>query len=257
MEVRDQTGHLLSLQVTPERIVSLVPSQSELLYELGLEDKVLGITKFCIHPSSWLSSKTIIGGTKTPHMDKIESLQPDLIIANKEENRREDILALRESYNVWTSDITTIDDALEMIISIGSITGKSTEAASLTSKIKARLRAVSKPNRSALYLIWYQPWMAAGRSTFINAMMEFAGLKNVLEPGSRYPELSEAEIRALDPEVVLLSSEPYPFKAQHLAVIQTFLPSSKVILVDGEMFSWYGSRLLRAADYLAGLRQDL
>lgn len=230
------------------RIISLVPSQTELLFDLGLDSEVIGITKFCVHPEHWRQTKAIVGGTKNVNIPLVESLKPDLIIANKEENTKEDIAKLSK-YRVYVSDIKTIDDAYEMMRSVAELTG--TSAKDLIERIQSSFTALpSFEIRKALYLIWKKPWMAAGSDTFINEMMRMAGFENVVKT-PRYPTVSLAD---LDPEVVLLSSEPYPFKDQHVDEVKKLLPNAKVVVVDGEMFSWYGSRMVGMAGYFSALR---
>lgn len=251
-------GRELSVAWPPKRIVSLVPSQTELLYTLGLEQEVVGLTKFCVHPAQWRKQKVVVGGTKTPHPDKIRALKPDLIIGNKEENERTSIEALAEEFPVWMSDIYGLGDALQMIRQVGEITGKAAEATVLAQKIGDGFTDLPRlPQISALYLIWRKPWMGVGSNTFVHQMLERCGFTNVLEQMPRYPELDEATIRQLNPQVVLLSSEPYPFKEKHLAELQALLPNAKLLLVDGEIFSWYGSRLLQAPDYFREVQQIL
>jgi ABC-type Fe3+-hydroxamate transport system substrate-binding protein len=246
----DQTGYTISLHSPPQRIISLVPSQTELLSDLGLKEKVVGITKFCVHPLDWRTRKTIVGGTKNFHVDIIESLNPDLIIGNKEENYQEGIESLRKKYPVWISDIITLQDALSMIQSVGLLTEKKSEAEQCAQDIIHKFLNVKKfDGQSVLYLIWRAPWMAAGKKTFIDSMLTSIGLKNVLDAVDRYPEVTAHEIRNLAPQYIFLSSEPYPFKKSHIDEIQQLSPTSKIVMVDGEMFSWYGSRLRKAPDY--------
>lgn len=234
------------------RIVSLVPSQTELLYDLGLDSEVIGITKFCIHPERWQHAKTIVGGTKNVRLDVVESLKPDLIIANREENTKEDVEVLMKKFRVHVTDVSTIDEAYGMMSTVADLTG--TDASKIISQIKDSFLILQRFEvKRALYLIWKKPWMSAGVDTFISDMMKIAGFENVVG-GDRYPVLSEEEIRTVDPEVVLLSSEPYPFKEQHIDELKKLLPASKVVLVDGEMFSWYGSRMQRSAEYFRKLR---
>jgi len=251
----DQTGHSIALNAIPRRIVSLVPSQTELLQHLGLNDEVLGITKFCVHPKQWFQSKTIIGGTKSVHIEKILALQPDLIIANKEENTKDQVAQLAALCPVWTSNISSLQDALQMIETIGSITACSKKAAALIQKINTRfdlLRAASEKIRAA-YLIWQQPYMTVGGDTFINDMLNRCGFKNIFADLQRYPSTSLDEIRNRRCQLLLLSSEPFPFKEKHIEALQQQLPSVKILLADGEMFSWYGSRLLLAPAYFESL----
>jgi len=240
------------LNFIPRRIVSLVPSQTELLHYLGLQDKTVGITKFCIHPKEWLRSKTRVGGTKTLNIAAIKKLQPDLIIANKEENIKEQIEALANDYTVLVTDVNNVAEALQMIRTIGKITGKAAKAKTLVAAIEAaflNIRLSNTPVNTA-YLIWNKPYMTIGGDTFINDMLAKAGLKNIFARKTRYPEVTIADLQASHCQLIILSSEPYPFKQKHIAELQQHLPGTKIILADGEMFSWYGSRMLLAAEYL-------
>jgi ABC-type Fe3+-hydroxamate transport system substrate-binding protein len=253
LRVNDQMGREVTIPFPPQRIISLVPSQTELLYDLGLEDRVVGLTKFCIHPKAWHQSKTIIGGTKQFNFDLIDSLQPDLIIGNKEENYKEGIDQLSAKYPVWMSDIASIDQALDMILALGNITDERVKAISISEKIKEGFASFGyRKSRKTIYLIWKDPFMAAGRGTFIDEIMDFSAFANIInEP--RYPELTFDQIVDLAPEVILLSSEPYPFKDKHIEEFRNALPNSEIKLVDGEMFSWYGSRMVKAVEYLKAL----
>jgi ABC-type Fe3+-hydroxamate transport system substrate-binding protein len=249
----DQLSGKIEISSPPKRIVSLVPSQTELLFYLGLSESVVGITKFCVHPAEWFKTKTKVGGTKNFRFDVIDQLKPDLIIGNKEENYVEGITELEKKYPVWMSDISSFEDALNMMESIGHLTERETEAAKLISEIKdSFLGLTPRPSSKVLYLIWKSPWMAAGKNTFINTMLSKMGLKNILAE-SRYPTISESQLHQLQPDVVMLSSEPFPFKQAHVHELQTALPKANVILVDGELFSWYGSRMLKAPDYFNSL----
>jgi ABC-type Fe3+-hydroxamate transport system substrate-binding protein len=250
----DQLGREIVLPFLPRRIVSLVPSQTELLYELGAS--VVGITKFCVHPDEWFREKARVGGTKNVSIDLIRALAPDLIIANKEENDAAQVQALMQEFPVWVSDIKTLEDALKMITSIGWMTGTHEKAAEIIKNISAefnRLPILDTPIRAA-YLIWKNPWMVAGGDTFINNMMIACFMQNVFSKDSRYPVVTVDQIRESNCEVVLLSSEPYPFTEKHVAELQDLLPGLKILLVDGEMYSWYGSRLMHAPAYFSGLQ---
>ena len=243
----------------PKRIVSLVPSQTELLAHLGLEKETIGITKFCVHPEEWFRTKTRIGGTKNVDIEKIISLNPDLILCNKEENKKEQVDILSEKFPVDMSDVCTYQDALQMITDVGLLTGKAEEAKELNYLINAEFEQLSqeiKKIRTA-YLIWKDPYMTIGGDTFISDMMEKAGFENIYKERERYPEINISELTQLQPEVILLSSEPYPFKEKHIQEIQTFLPGVKILLADGEMFSWYGSRMLYAPRYFKELRKQI
>jgi ABC-type Fe3+-hydroxamate transport system substrate-binding protein len=251
----DQMGCPVRIEYPLRSIVSLVPSQTELLADLGLDEIVTGITKFCVHPPHWRHRKTIIGGTKQFDFDTIHRLNPNLIIGNKEENYREGIEKLRSRYPVWMSDITTLEDALSMIRFVGNITDATARAYSLAASIENQFRQIERfRSRRVLYLIWRKPWMAAGTETFIHTILTLLGLENcIVRP--RYPELTVDHLQQLTPDVVLLSSEPYPFREKHADELMQILPESKIVFVDGEMFSWYGSRLLKAPEYFQQLKE--
>jgi ABC-type Fe3+-hydroxamate transport system substrate-binding protein len=250
----DQLNNKILISGIPQRIVSLVPSQTELLFDLGLDQEVLGITKYCVHPTHWLKSKKIIGGTKNFDFEVIHSLKPDLVIGNKEENYQEGIEMLGKDYPVWMSDIITLEDAFAMIERVGTITSRSYKSELLNGEIKIEFEKLQTClPRTALYLIWRKPWMAASADTFIHSMLNRIGLQNCLQDQSRYPVLTAEDITTLNPEMILLSSEPFPFSEKHIAELQQLCPASQIILVDGEMFSWYGSRLRYAPQYFASL----
>lgn len=250
----DQMGRVVPIDVPPKRIVSLVPSQTELLYDLGLRDEVIGITRFCIHPTPWHRNKTRIGGTKQYHFDKIAKLKPDLIIGNKEENDKTQIEALMDQYPVWMSDIFGLEDAYEMILQIGQIVGKEESAQALVEQTRSGFSQFNLTRElRVVYLIWHEPIMAAANETFIQEMITQCGWRNCLADQKRYPQLTIETLRSLEPNILFLSSEPFPFKEKHLEYYRSHLPNTAVRLVDGEAFSWYGSRLLKSQTYLQGL----
>ena len=254
----DQMGRQVHVPTQPKRIISLVPSQTELLFDLGLDVEVVGVTKFCIHPAEKVKGKAKIGGTKQFHFDKIAALNPDLIIGNKEENEQTQIETLAAEYPVWMSDIATLEDALEMIQMVGQLIHKEAEATNLIHTIKGNFQKNIYTNkRRAAYFIWKKPYMVAARNTFIDEMMRVAGFENVYHDMSRYPTTNLEELQELQPEIILLSSEPYPFKMKHVSEFQAACPDAKVLIVDGEMFSWYGSRLLKSAAYFEKLQTSI
>ena len=256
--MKDQLGRNIELSGTPQRIISLVPSQTELLFDLGLDKEVIGITKFCIHPDEWFRNKTRVGGTKQLNLETIRNLQPDLIIANKEENTQEQLEILMSEFPVWISDIKTLEDAYRMIEQIGLITNHQEKASSITTEINIKFSKLKNfVPATAAYIIWNEPMMSVGGDTFINEMMKYSGFVNVYADSIRYPDVAEADLKKTNPEFILLSSEPFPFKEKHIERYQNICPQSKIILVDGEMFSWYGSRLLKAPSYFTGLRKNL
>ncbi len=252
----DQMGRTVKLQQSPQRIVSLVPSQTELLFDLGLEERIVGRTKFCIHPADKVAHVPSVGGTKKFRFEIIAQLQPDLIIGNKEENYEAGIIQLAADYPVWMSDITTLGEALGMMRQVGALVGRGTRAEELAEAIEgkfAELPPYPRPCRVG-YFIWQKPYMAVGQPTFIHDMLTRCGFINAFaEHGyGRYPELTAEQIHAAQLDAILLSSEPFPFGEKHQPAFASEF-GVPVHLVDGEMFSWYGSRLLLAADYLRGL----
>lgn len=250
----DQMGFAMHFKEVPRRIISLVPSQTEFLFDLGLAETIVGITKFCIHPAAKCKGKARIGGTKKFNFDAIDQLQPDLIIGNKEENYKEGIEKLKEKYPVWMSDINTLEQSLEMMYKLGSLLDKEQEAAAIIGRIQERFDQLSLPvSRRALYFIWKKPYMAVGGDTFIHEMLGRCGFENVLAEQPRYPQLTADEIKFLDPDIILLSSEPYPFQEKHEQEFQEICPQADIAIVDGELFSWYGSRLQYSAAYFEEL----
>ncbi|MEM9855806.1 MAG: helical backbone metal receptor [Bacteroidota bacterium] len=254
IEVTDQMNRKVIVASSPKRIISLVPSQTELLYHLGLRERVVGVTKFCIYPKAAREEKTIVGGTKNVRLEKLLSLEPDLIIGNKEENTEAIITQLQNYSPVWMSDISTLDDALNMITQLGLLLGVHNKARTLVSGITKEFQNFHRPIRSkVLYFIWKNPLMVAGTNTFIHSMLEKMSHINVVAPLERYPTLDEDSLKNLDPDVVMLSSEPYPFKEKHKSYFQKLFPNAVINLVNGEYFSWYGSRLIDAPNYFKTL----
>lgn len=252
MHFTDQLHRTIFLPQPPKRIISLVPSQTELLVDLGLEGQIVGVTKFCIHPKHLRKSKRIVGGTKNYRFEVIDSLKPDLIIGNKEENDREGIEKLAEKYPVWMSDIFSLDDNYEMICQVGRITQRESQSQEIIRKIKTSFEKPIPRKGTCVYLIWNDPIMVAGQDTFINVMLGKAGFENLIDK-PRYPVLEKEDLQRINPDFLLLSSEPFPFKEKHLDFFHTLLPNSQIKLVDGELFSWYGSRLVHSADYFRRL----
>lgn len=255
----DQLGNPVAIPFPPRKIVSLVPSQTELLADLGLEHEVAGITKFCVHPPEWIKTKRIIGGTKNFRVHAIDEINPDLIIGNKEENYIEGIELLARKYPVWVSDVTTWKDSLSFIKNVGALTNKEKEANKIVDAIEDSFSSVVPLSKefSVLYMIWKDPWMGAATHTFIDTMLSKTGFRNSLASFTRYPRLSAEKIRELSPDFIFLSSEPFPFKEKHISELKAMSPVSQVVLVDGEMFSWFGGRLVKAGPYLKGLLKRL
>lgn len=262
MIIKDQLQREIHLENNLQRIVSLVPSQTELLYDLGLENEILGITKFCVHPGHLRKTKKVVGGTKEVHFDKIKELQPDVILCNKEENTREMVGELEKIAPVHVSDVKTFEDSLELISQYGRIFNRD----HLTFRLIEELKIAKNDFRKTIkegkklkvaYFIWRKPWMLAGDATFIDTLLEINGFENVLKGNSeRYPAIDLEDLKSLKPDVVLLSSEPFPFKEKHKEEISKYFKGG-IELVDGEYFSWYGSRLLPAFDYFRKFQMGL
>lgn len=263
MKVTDQIGRVLQISKAPLRIVSLVPSQTELLYDLGLEDSIVGITKFCIHPIQAKQTKKIIGGTKNINIDKIKELHPDIILCNKEENTKDIVEACEKICITHVSDIFTLSDSKQLISAYGILFNRKAEATSMIEELNFKLNDFQsyieeKPRLKVAYFIWRNPWMVAANDTFINHLLELNRYENVYKSKERYPEVELENIQSENNlDLVFLSSEPYPFKEEHALEIKQCVNQVKTVFVDGEMFSWYGSRLLKAFDYFKDLRERI
>lgn len=254
----DQTGRKVLLPHFPPRhLISLVPSQTELLFDLGAGQRIAAITEYCIHPAKECTSKPRIGGPKSVDFAKIKAIRPDLIIANTEENDRKQIEQLAHHYPVWCSDIVNLGQALEMIRGVGALTGTAEKAEQIAAEITASLTPPPHVIASCAYLIWDNPLMVAGDDTFINEMLGYLGVRNLFADRKRYPAISEDDIHKANPDLLLLSSEPYPFNESSIPHCQQRFPKQRIITVDGEIFSWYGSRLLQAAPYFTKLRRQI
>lgn len=252
MNFKDQLGRNITLKKIPQRIISLVPSQTELLVDLGLEDNIVGITKFCVHPSRLRNEIEIVGGTKSVHLEKIKAAQPDIILCNKEENTKEMVKELEKVAPVHVSDIQNLTESYELILQYGNMFQVSKNANSLVKSIqeehqKFQQSISNKSVKKVAYFIWKNPYMVAGGETFINYLLKENKFKNVFKEVPRYPEIDLKNLPDLD--YVLLSSEPFPFSEKHSKDFEKFLPKEKIKFVDGEFFSWYGSRLEKAFSY--------
>lgn len=259
MVIPDQLGRTVALDTPAKRIVSVVPSQTELLAHLGLDTEVVAVTKFCVHPDSLHREKPHVGGTKKLNLKRIRELSPDLILANKEENTRSELETLMAEFPVWVSDIIDVEGALEMIRAVGELTGTAQKAGETVRMITERFDQLSLSKDATrrpdvAYFIWREPWMVAGRDTFIDDMLTRAGFRNRFSHLSRYPEINPTDASGA---LILLSSEPFPFGEKHARELRAVMPDCEIRFVDGEMFSWYGSRLLYAPDYLRTLGESL
>ena len=255
MIIRDQINRQIELSETPQKIVSLVPSITELLCWLGLEKQLVGITRYCVHPKGLLDKVKVVGGSKKASIPAIQQLEPDLIIANKEETAPEMVAALEKDFPVWVSEVKTLADCYAMVKGIAAITSTTEKGERLINSLIEELHQ-QKHLGSVVYLIWKEPYMAAGNDTFIHQMLSVAGFENLILQ-KRYPQYSIDELQQLQPDFLFLSSEPYPFKKEEVLQWQKRLPATKIALVDGEIFSWYGSRLFKASAYFEDLHKQL
>lgn len=253
-ECIDQMGREILVPISPKRIVSLVPSISDLLCYLDLEEYLVGVTSYCISPESLLKNKTIIGGTKKFDLEAIEQLNPDLIIGDKEENYEAGIEYLSGKIPVWMCDFNTIAGSLNMIGELGQITNRKKESQKLIREILNGMSQLQKVSaKSVAYFIWRKPFMVAASQTYINDVLETLGLTNAFGKESRYPVVNMEAIASAHPDIIFLSSEPYPFSGKHIQELANLCPNAYVILVDGASFSWSGPRFLHAMDYFSDL----
>jgi ABC-type Fe3+-hydroxamate transport system substrate-binding protein len=253
--LHDQLGNAVILQSPAKRIVSLVPSQSEFLWDLGLREQLVGVTRFCVHPPELRRAVASVGGTKKLDLRRIAGLRPDLVIGNKEENDQEQIIALQNKFPVYMSDIRDFEDAYRMMCDVGELTGRANEAGSLAGRIREVVDSVRDAfsGERVAYFIWNRPYMFAGANTFIDHVLTHIGFKNVAGNLERYPVLEIEDLRNAMPELSFLSSEPFPFRQIHARMLGELLPGAKILLVDGQVFSWYGSRLLNLKEYVKEL----
>ncbi|GAA4277715.1 ABC transporter substrate-binding protein [Aquimarina mytili] len=263
MKYVDQIGRTLMIEGVPKRIISLVPSQTELLVDLGLQKTIVGITKFCVHPNSIRKEKTIVGGTKKVDYEKIRALKPDIVLCNKEENTKEIVETLEKEYTVHVSDIFSIEDAVRMIKQYGEIFQEENRANKIIDAIQAEQDSFeayvkNTPKRKVAYFIWKDPWVVVGNNTFIDHVLRLNNFENIYGNKNRYPEISKEEIKSFkEQDLILLSSEPFPFSEKHILEIKKINTTAKIILVDGEYFSWYGSRLQGAFSYFKALHKSI
>ena len=259
----DQLSRKVEIKPPPLQVVSLVPSQTELLVDLGLKEQIVGITKFCVHPQNLRREKKIVGGTKQVHLDRIKALNPDLILCNKEENTEEMVMELEKICPVHVSDIKTVNEALELIVQYGEIfevREKASEIAENILNLLEEFQQSIKDNKwvNVAYFIWKKPWMVVGNDTFIDHLLELNKFKNVFsEEESRYPEIELEQLEEKGVEFVFLSTEPFPFKDSHKEQLKKEVVKPGILIVDGEFFSWYGSRLIAAFGYFRELQKEV
>jgi ABC-type Fe3+-hydroxamate transport system substrate-binding protein len=256
----DQLKRSLELPSFPKRIVSLVPSQTELLVDLGLESSIVGITKFCVHPSYLRKLKSVVGGTKQVNFSKIKDLKPDIILCNKEENIKDIVSELEKIAPVHISDINTIEQCFKLINMYGELFDVLVKAQQLFQRIEKERDdfklSFTEPKLKVAYFIWNNPNMVVGSDTFINEMLSEARFINVFQGESRYPEIELNHPKLMEADAIFLSSEPYPFKEEYIKEFESQFPKKQILIVDGELFSWYGSRLLKSYSYFSALHNE-
>ena len=255
MTVFDDLGRKIDFERPPETVVSLVPSLTKTLSDLGLGEKLAAVTRFCKYPQELVQTLPKIGGPQKVDTQKILGINPGVVLSVKEENNREQVLQLAEKIPVVVFNIRNIDDALRMITTLGRLFSVETKAHTITSRIKKGLANTVFPTKrlTVLYLIWKKPWMAAGKDTFIGSMLQAAGFENLAN--GRYPEVNETMMRRAS--VIMLATEPYPFKEAERKQLAERFPRQKVLIVEGEIFTWFGSYMLNAASYLTKLIEKL
>jgi ABC-type Fe3+-hydroxamate transport system substrate-binding protein len=261
VNLKDQLGNRLTFNNTPKRIVSLVPSLTHTLASFGLDKEVVGVTRFCKWPESWKKNKRVVGGTKDFKIERIMTLQPDLVLANKEENTKDLILELSQQVPVYVSDVNNLETNVQMLSDFGRILNKETLAQQFIDEIKNAksdlLKGVSFNPSKAVYMIWKKPWMTVGGDTFINQMLQYAGFENIYQNKTRYPKVDLSDLQKINPEIILLSSEPYTFKLKDKEELQVLFPDTCIILVPGEPFTWFGTYTLEAFNYFKTLQKQL
>ncbi|GGE15142.1 ABC transporter substrate-binding protein [Psychroflexus salis] len=252
--MKDQLGNTLHLNTIPKRIISLVPSQTELVVDLGMRKQLVGITKFCVHPKDLKNEVEVVGGTKNVHLDKIEALQPDLILCNKEENTKEMVQQLQQIAPVHVADVINFQAAYQLISDYGQLFHKENQAKEMISEIQSNFRKLktflsTSQKPKVAYFIWKKPWMVAANKTFINAMLKELGFENAFAHLNRYPEVDLQNLPEID--WIFLSSEPFPFKKNDFSAFSN--KRLKIEIVDGESFSWFGSRMNKTFLYFSKL----
>lgn len=260
VDTTDALGRRILLSEPPTRIISLVPSLTDLLHGLGLDDEVVGLTRFCERPDGWQEAKAIVGGTKQVDAERVARLQPDLILANQEENTRADVQALSDHAPVYVTDVSTVDEATAMIRRVRQLVDRDKEARQMATTIAERFAALPAwSSLRAAYIIWRDPYMTVGGDTFIYDVMRHGGFTAPWADATRYPEITLDDLAAADLDVILCSTEPFPFhqKDAFMDDLRTACPDTPVHVVDGQLFSWYGPRLLDTPAYLRELRATL
>ena len=265
IELLDDLSRMIRLDAPAQRIVCLVPSITETLFALGAGDRIIGITDYCIHPEAEVRSKPKIGGTKNFFVNKILALEPDLVVANAEENRRHQVDKLEEAgLNVFVTFPKTVGGCLNMIANMAALTGTERAAQPILASIeKARTDALSSttdPRPRVLCPIWKDPYMTINRDTFVDDVIRTSGGQNIFDDeADRYPQFTLEEAARRRPDVVILPTEPYHFTEADKAAFAAMgdevpaVRNRRFHIVEGELLSWYGPRLARALTEISAL----
>ncbi len=262
---RDASGTLVALPARPARIVSLIPSITELLFALGLEDRIVGVTIFCTEPREKVARTAKVGREKDPDLSRIRALAPDLVVANMEENRRDVVEGLRAAgVPVWVTFPRTVAEGIGLIRELGGLTGAEAAADAMagpieTARVTVLARAATRARVRVFCPIWRGPYMTVNRDTYVHDMLRICGGDNVFaDSPTRYPTVSLDDVRAAAPDVILLPDEPYRFRAAHRADFTPLVDvpavrTGRIPLVDGKLLSWYGPRIGEAFERLPAL----
>lgn len=254
----DALGRSLTVRQRPERIVSLVPSLTEALFAFGLEQEIVGVTRFCVEPRRGVAGKTKVGGTKALDVAKIEALEPDLVIASAEENSPGDVTQLFDhGCPVFVTMVTSVQSAIDLLRQLATITGTTAAARPIIQGAKKALTFVQATGAGGERVrvfcpVWRNPYMTCSRGTYMDDVVTVCGGRNVFdERRERYPRVELAEMAALDPQVILLPSEPYRFTKRHKADFRAFadvtaVKNGHIFLIDGRMLTWYGPRIAQS-----------
>lgn len=261
MAVVDALGRTVPLSGSPRRVVSLVPSLTEYLFAIGAGERLVGVTDYCIEPAAAVANLPKVRGTKNPDRELIRTLQPDLVLASKEENRQRDVVAFEAAHiPVYVTDIQSVNDAVTQLAALAAILEATPAAVPLLDAIRAELAAgTHQPTRRTLTFIWRDPWMAVGGATYADDLLRRCGAENVaLGMSGRYPRATLEEFMHLAPEVILLPDEPYRFTEADRAAFAPFatvpaVSANRIHLCDGMLLTWYGPRTVEALRTLRGV----
>jgi len=229
-----------------------VPSLTDAAFALGVGDRVVGRTEFCVRPRGDVERVEQVGGTKNPDVEHVRALAPDVILANREENTKHRVEALAEDFPVWLTDPRGPDDVPDLWRELGHITARDGDAFARACEEELAAARAAAPERrpTFLYYVWKGPWIVAGHDTYISALLEAAGWRNALPAEkTRFPRLGSEDIAVLGCDLHMLSSEPYAFKIAEA-------PAQPARLVDGEVLSWYPSLTVEGLRYARKLLEE-